>query len=312
MIRASAPGKIILLGEHAVVYGRPAIAVPVHQVHASAEVTAKPERAAGEIYLEAPATATHVWLHQADPEEPVALAVRLTLEACHATDPPAFDLLVSSEIPMAAGLGSGAAVSVAVVRAVSQFLNVDLPLAEQSNLVYQVEKIHHGTPSGIDNTVVTYGSPVYFVRGRPPSTFHPGGRFRFVIGDTGRPSPTAEAVRQVRESHAADPAGFDALFDEISRLVEQGKAALEAGDAPALGHLMDRNQEQLAAIGVSCDELERLAQAARAQGALGAKLSGGGLGGNMIALTPAGMTARVSDALEAAGAARLIVTEVAP
>ena len=311
MIRATAPGKIILLGEHAVVYGRPAIAVPVHQVHASADLVARPERAAGQIYLEAPDTGTRVWLHEAEPGEPVALAVRITLDACRAQDPPAFDLTVTSEIPMAAGLGSGAAVSVAVVRAVSRFLQVDLTPAEQSALVYEVEKIHHGTPSGIDNTVITFGEPVYFMRGRPPSTFRPGGRFRFVIADTGLPSSTAQAVSQVREAHKAKPSVFDEIFDEIGRLVEQGRSALESGDAPGLGHLMDRNQEKLAAIGVSSAELESLVQAARAQGALGAKLSGGGLGGNMIALTPPGKTEPITEALKAAGAARLIVTEVA-
>lgn len=312
MIGATAPGKIILLGEHAVVYGQPAIAVPVHQVHAAASLTARPERPAGQIYLEALATGTQIWLHEAAQEDPLALAVRITLAACQVPDPPAFDLKVESDIPMAAGLGSGAAVTVAVVRAVSRFLQVDLPLAEQSTLAFEVEKIHHGTPSGIDNTVVTYGALVYFVRGRAPFTFHPGGRFQFVIADTGRPSPTARAVGQVRKAHAADPSKFDQLFEEIGQLVEQGKSALEAGDAPRLGRLMDRNQDLLAAMDISCAELETLVEAARAGGALGAKLSGGGLGGNMIALTPTAKASQVSSALEAAGAARLIVTEVAP
>jgi mevalonate kinase len=181
---------------------------------------------------------------------------------------------------------------------------------EVSALVYEVERLHHGTPSGIDNTVVVYGRPVYFVRGQPPQPFHIGRPFMLAIADTGVRSPTKIAVGDVRRAWEREPARFEALFDRVAAVVEVARLAIAAGQPERLGPLMDENHALLHEIGVSSPELDALVAAARGAGALGAKLSGGGRGGNMIALVTRETAPQVADALRGAGAVRVIITEV--
>ncbi len=308
MTIAYAPGKIILFGEHAVVYGRPAIAVPVTQVQARAEVTPS----AGGVIIEAPDLGRQHNLADAPPDDPLALTVRNTLAHLRVGMMHDLRITVSSTIPLARGLGSGAAVSTAIVRALAGHFGRELPPAEVSALVFQTEVLHHGTPSGIDNTVVAFGQPVYFIKGRPIERFAVGAPLRLVIGDTGLVSPTKVTVGDVRRSWQSDPATYEARFDAISDVVMRARRAIEAGDLPAVGRLMDQNQVHLRELGVSSPELERLIQAARHAGALGAKLSGGGRGGSMIALITPQTEQAVVTALREAGATKVIVTEVSP
>jgi mevalonate kinase len=307
---AKAPGKAILFGEHAVVYGRPAIAVPVQQVQAHASVTADVGAPRGRVWIEAPDIGLDCALDDLPSDSPFTLlagALRRSLAIDHF---PALRLHIHSTIPVAAGLGSGAAVSVASIRALAAFCGRSLPDAEVSALAYQVEQKYHGTPSGIDNTVIAYAQPVYFVRGQPFELLRVGRPFQLVIGDSGVASPTAAAVGGVRQRWQAGPARYEALFDRVAAIVSQARVHLEAGQVDALGPLLDADQAALQEMGVSSPKLERLAAAARAAGALGAKLSGGGLGGNMIALAPEGLEEQIAQALTAAGAVRTIVTTV--
>lgn len=312
-VTATAPGKIILFGEHAVVYGQPALAVPVQQVQARATVRPLPQAVPGQVHLQSPAVGLDAPLVQLPADHPLAYAVWLTLQALGVERPPAFALQVSSTIPVAAGLGSGAAVSVAVIRAVSTFLGQRLPDERVNALAYEVEKLHHGTPSGIDNTVVTYARPVFFVKGQPLETFQVGAPFTLVIGDTGVPSPTAETVAAVRRAWEADRAHYEALFAAVGSLARTARQLIEAGQPDRLGPLMDENHALLQEMGVSSPELDALVAAARKAGALGAKLSGGGRGGNMIALAP-GNDIRAAEgiaaALRRAGAVRTLITTV--
>jgi mevalonate kinase len=304
----SAPGKIILFGEHAVVYGRPAIAVPLGQVRATAALEPAPPGAG--LTLVAVDLGQNIALAQAPDRDPLAAIARLTLAHLGAAHPDA-RLMIHSTIPIASGLGSGTAVSTAVVRALAAYLSVTLTPEEVSRLVYEVEKLHHGTPSGIDNTVIAYGMPVYFVRGQTIETFDVGGSLHLIIADTGVASPTRVAVSDVRRGWERDPTRFERMFSEIGEVVRQARALIEAGDnAARLGELMDRNHEVLSEMGVSSPDLERLVRAARAEGALGAKLSGAGRGGNMIALVAPESQTRISDALKRAGAVRIIGTVV--
>jgi len=305
LARGRAPGKVILFGEHAVVYGRPAIAAPVQQVHALAEIW--PDRAC---IIEAVDLDRRILVAQAPQDDPFARIVRLTCQALARPLPP-WRIRVVSEIPIAAGLGSGAAISAAIVRALLAAFQAQLDNAAISALVYEVEKIHHGAPSGIDNTVVVYERPVWFVRGETPRPFAVARPIHLVIGDTGAPSPTRITVGDVRRAWERDRAHYEALFDAVGDVVVQARAAIEAGDVAALGPLMDENQRLLALMGVSSPDLERLIAAARAAGALGAKLSGGGRGGNMIALVEEDSAERVARALLKAGAVRVIATTVA-
>ena len=309
-IIASAPGKIILFGEHAVVYGRPAIAVPVSQVKAKASVMAEPRWPAGEVKLHAPDIGLDARLSDLPDEHPLAVAVRGALRAVGVERPPAFSLRISSTIPIAAGLGSGAAVSVAVIRAVSAFLGHPLADERVSDLAFEVDLLHHGTPSGIDNTVITYARPVHFTRGLPIEIFQAPVPFTMVVGDTGVASPTALAVGDLRRAWELNPAHYELIFDAIGRIARAARRAIEGGEPHVLGPLMDENQAWLCELGVSSADLERLVAAARAAGALGAKLSGGGRGGNMIALADAQQAEAVAAGLTAAGAARTIITTV--
>ncbi len=309
-VSATAPGKIILFGEHAVVYGRPAIAAPVTQVKARATVSADPRGEPGRVRLQAPDVGLEALLDDLPAGQPLAAAVRLVLAELGIERAPACTLRVTSTIPIASGLGSGAAISVAILRAFSAFLGRPLPDERVSALAFEVEKLHHGTPSGIDNTVITRGMPVYFVKGKPVETVPVPQPFTIVIGDTGVASPTGVAVGDVRRAWQANPDNYEALFDSAGALADAARQMIAAGQVEALGPLMDANQGILVKMGVSSPELDRLVAAARRAGALGAKLSGAGRGGNMIALAPPQKAGAIAQALEEAGAVRTIVTVV--
>jgi mevalonate kinase len=309
-ISAAAPGKVILFGEHAVVYGRPAIAIPVTQVKAKAIVIANPRGTPGEVRVQAPDIDLASTLAELDPAHPLAVAIQGVATALKVKHLPACTIKITSTIPVAAGMGSGAAVSVAVIRAFSAFLGHPLPDEKVSALAFEVEKIHHGTPSGIDNTVVTYARPVYFVKGRPIETLKVGWPFTIVIGDTGIASPTATAVGDVRKAWQADKAQYEAYFDSVGAITQAARQAIESGGVELLGPLMDANQGVLRKMGVSSAALDDLVTAARRAGAWGAKLCGGGRGGNMIALVPPSRAEGIAKALQTAGAVRTMTAEV--
>jgi mevalonate kinase len=303
----AAPGKVILFGEHAVVYGRPALAVPVADVHAEARVLAGSP--GGGVVIAALDLGETLNLRDAPPDHPLAAAARAALDHL-GLEAPDWRIEVTSTIPIAGGLGSGAAVSVAIARAAAAAAGRTLTDGEASALAYEIEKLHHGTPSGVDNTVVAYGRPVYFVRGRAPEPFAIGRPFHLAVADSGIPSPTKVTVGEVRARRARDEARYEALFDAVAGIVEAARGAIASGLPQALGPLMDANQALLAEIGVSSEPLHRLADAARGAGAGGAKLSGGGRGGNVIALVTPESAGAVRQALLDAGAARVIVTAV--
>jgi mevalonate kinase len=305
---ASAPGKIILFGEHAVVYGQPAIAVPVTDVRATAIIKARPGGAG--IKLIAPDIDLSGDLTDLSLDDAIARVIRLTLDELGVAEPPACTLVVSSTIPLAAGLGSGAAVSVAIIRALSAFLGHPLPDETVNQITFEVEKLHHGTPSGIDNTVVTYCKPVYFIKGQRNEMIDIPFPFTIVIGDTGIPSPTVQAVSQVRQSYQAEPGLYQNYFNLCGTIASNALQQISERRNASLGPLMDDNHDVLKNMGVSSPELDTLVEAAREAGALGAKLSGGGKGGNMIALVEAELADQVAEALTKAGAVRTIISEI--
>jgi mevalonate kinase len=309
MTTASAPGKIILFGEHAVVYGRPALAVPVTQVQATATVS---ENSRGGVWLEAPNINLSSELSNLAPDHPLAAVINSVFSALGIRNPPTCSVYLQSTIPVAAGLGSGAAVSVAIVRALSAFLGTPLPDERVNKLAFEAEKLHHGTPSGIDNTVVTYARPVYFVKGRPIQRFRVGAAFTILIGDTGISAPTRESVEAVRNLWEANPPRWEKIFDRVGEIVWDARQAIERGDTAELGKLMGANHALLQEMTVSSPELDLLIDTARKSGAIGAKLSGGGRGGNMIALVHKENAPAVAEALLAAGAKRTIITTVQP
>jgi len=304
----SASAKVILFGEHAVVYGRPAVAVPVTELQARAGVDEGPDGAG--CTLVAADLGRRFNLGQAPSDDPLAHTVRLTLAKLGVRQEPDLTITLGSDVPIASGLGSGAAVSTAIVRALAKHWGRLLDPADVSALVYETERLHHGTSSGIDNTVIAYGQPVFFVRGRPPEPLQVAAGFWLIISDTGIASPTRLVVDDVRRGWESDRAHYEALFDQMGEISKAARASIEAGEVTRLGPLMVRNQHLLAAIGVSSPLLERLCLVARQAGAGGAKLCGAGRGGNLIALVTPETAQQVTSALESAGAVRTTLTHV--
>ena len=317
MTTASAPGKVILFGEHAVVYGRPALAVPVTQVHADVKVE---DSSAPGVWLDAPDISLRGEISSLPATHALRTVIHNIFRTLKISSPPPLAIRITSTIPVASGLGSGAAVSVALIRALSSTVNRPLSDEQVNALAYETEKLHHGTPSGIDNTVITYAKPVYFIK-QPPSpgrrgaggevqTFSVARPFTLVIADTGVSAPTKESVGDVRKLWQADTSKWGAVFDKVGGIVQAARQAIETGEVDRLGPLMDANHALLQEMTVSSPELDRLVLAAREAGALGAKLSGGGRGGNMLALVTPENAESVASALRSAGAKSTIITTV--
>ena len=334
-IVASAPAKLILCGEHAVVYGRPAIALPLVGIRARAEVA--PGQPGSGVNILA-RDLRRRWRIADDPDHPLSELVAGML-AQYAAPGAAPDLrvMLKSGIPIASGMGSGAAVATALVRALAAYLGRKLPPEAISELVYASEQRFHCSPSGIDNTVIAYEQPIWFQRTKderrktndeiPASSFVPrpsseasvapliepisiATPFTLVIGDTGKRSATRGPVGEVRQRWEADRAGYEALFDRVGALAARARSLLAQGDLASLGPLLSHNHGLLQQIGVSSPELDALVAAARQAGALGAKLSGAGWGGVMLALVAPEQQGAVIAALKRAGARRAIATTV--
>lgn len=329
-VEASAPGKLILCGEHAVVYGRPAIALPLPDVRAYAHVACGTPGSGIQFHAK---DINRQWVADATSNEPLG---ELTFATLRYLAIPTLDLLITltSTIPIAGGMGSGAAVATAIVRALAAYANRELKPDEISTLVYGSEKRFHGTPSGIDNAVVAYEQPVWFEKHTVGDVEHVQQINRqqatqqqlatqtaifpisiavpltLVIGDTGVRSKTRLPVGDVRQRWLSAPSYYEALFDGVGMLVQQIRDILAEGHVPTLGRLLDDNQALLEEIGVSSPELECLICAARRAGAMGAKLSGAGWGGVMFALADAHTAPGITEALREAGAVQVLQTTI--
>lgn len=308
---ATAPAKIILFGEHAVVFDQPAIAVPVSSLRAYA--TAEPGPTGEGLRILASGLDARLPPNVASDvlDNALTYAAQLVLRKLGIA-PPDLLIRVDSQIPMASGLGSGAAVSAAIIRALCLALGATLTDDQLNALVYEVEKMHHGTPSGIDNTVIVYESPVFYRRGQAVERLSIGKPFRLLIGDTGHGALTRIAVGDVVRLVETEPERYRPVIEAIGQIVASARAAIEQGNIDVLGPLMRQNHAHLQTLTVSSHELDSLVNAAIAAGAIGAKLSGGGRGGNMIALVTEASADRVRHALLDSGAAQVFETVVGP
>ncbi len=305
---ASAPGKAILLGEHAVVYDKPAIAIPLSQLRAMVDFH-QTERT---FTICAADLKRPPWQWDdsaADSADPLASMAALTLRHLGVCAPTG-KITIRSAIPIASGLGSGAAVSAALGRGIAGLYGETIANATLNALVYEVEKLHHGTPSGIDNTTVVFEQPVYFQRGQPIHTIKPSRRLDFLLADSGVSALTRESVTAVRQLLREEPARTNTLLDQIASAVASAQACLAAGKLLQLGELMTANHGHLRGLGVSSPRLDALVSAALQAGALGAKLSGGGRGGNIIALVEPSTRLAVERTLQSAGAKRVLTASL--
>lgn len=307
---ASAPAKIILLGEHAVVYGQPALAVPLSALRTYAKVTTSPSGSG----LTLIASDLHnqqfiIDLSSRESNNPLVVSSWLLLDYLDCP-PPDATIILHSDVPIASGMGSGASITASLFRALLSLLNKSLSDEQLNDLVYEAEKIHHGTPSGIDNTVIIFEQPIYFVRGKPIERFTIGQPFTLLIGNTGVESSTKIAVGDVRALYNSNVDLITSKFNTIGDLVRTGRKAIELGNHILLGKVMNENHQFLRELTVSSLALDSLVDAACESGALGAKLSGAGRGGNMIALVTQEKVPIVHSALLEAGAVQVYQTVV--
>ena len=305
---ASAPAKAILFGEHAVVYGMPAIALPLPQLRAYAEYQpgGRDLLVSGDHLASFRLSSVSGDAPGNDPIQAMILATARRLGVGEISG----QLRIRSDIPIASGLGSGAAVSAALGRAIAALLERELPAVELNALVYAIEKLHHGKPSGIDNTVVVYERPVYFVKDQQLDFLSVAGALRLLIADSGVAALTRETVAHVRQLRQSQPAQTAGIIREIGAIAEGGRALLERGDSQELGRLMTLNHALLQVLELSSPLLDRLVAAASQAGAYGAKLTGGGRGGNIIALVDETSAADVEAALRIAGAKRVFASSL--
>ncbi len=307
---AAGHGKIILLGEHAVVYGAHALAAPVPLA-----IQAKVESSSmKECRLLVPRWGIEETLHPDEKNEDAAQrALRIILNRLGISGD-GLTIEVFPHVPRAMGLGGSAAMAVAIIRALIRHADIAVSDEVVNDIAFECEKVAHGTPSGIDNTLATYGQFILFQKGEPATMreIKVPKPIPIVIGLTATAGLTASTVAKVAKSKLRNPKLYEGIFAEMDKLTIQGAEAVERYDLEALGEYMNIAQGYLNALQVSCWELEELIELARASGALGAKLTGGGGGGSMIALCPddGGIAAnKIAAAMRKAGY-RAIVTEV--
>lgn len=301
-ITSSAPGKTILTGEHAVVYGYPAIAVPLPDVQARVHILANPKGKSGEVLIDAPAIQLKSMLDDLDSLHPFRILLGNISHEFDLEKMPACNIKITSSIPLASGLGSGAAVSIALIRGVSSFLGHPLPDEKVNRMAYEIEKIYHGMPSGIDNTVITYNRPVYFKKGDLIEFLDLKMPLILVMANTGIPAETKKIVGEIHSAMELESDKYHALFRLISRITDESRIYLEEGELAKLGRALTENHHLLQEVGVSCTELDHLVEVALQEGALGAKLSGAGRGGNMIALVTEDLQDKILRSLQENGA----------
>ena len=198
------------------------------------------------------------------------------------------EITLDGTLYCASGIGGSAASCVAIARALSDHFDLNLSDEEINEIAYEGEKGYHGTPSGIDNTASTFGGLIWFEKGENNVMYKisPPNPIEIVMGNTGKVADTNAAVSGVRDRKEKNPEKYKEIFDRAENIAYLAKNAFINEDYRELGKLMNENHKLLQQIEVSSRELDFLVKLARDQGAFGAKLTGGGLGGNIIALTP--------------------------
>ncbi|HEX8795492.1 MAG TPA: mevalonate kinase [Polyangiaceae bacterium] len=271
-------GKLILLGEHAVVYGVPAIAAGIDRGARATATTA--ERGPSRLRV----AGWNITVRDNEEQHDLARAFRALLDAVRDDRPdlPAMHVEVEADLPPGGGLGCSAAMGVAIARAVDPGASDDA--IQERAMAW--ERVFHGNPSGVDAAVAARGGCLQFRRGEPVERVRVRGALHLCVGSTGIASSTKSMVDAVARLKERRPEVVAKAFEGVRSLVGNARLAIEAGDRFALGRLMDLNQMILSGLFVSSVEIERMCATAREAGAMGAKLTGAGGGGSVVALVP--------------------------
>lgn len=295
----TAHGKIILIGEHAVVYNEPAIAIPF--TSANVEITVQSiqgESTIDSIYHKGKVS---------DAPRKIQNLVETFKAVCNYFERSYNDLhfTVTSNIPAERGMGSSAAVATALVRALFNFYDEKLTDELLQRFVSVSERIAHGNPSGLDAKVVRSDYSVYFIRNQAPELFRLELPAFLVVADTGEHGETGKAVRAVEKLVNNPQTNGRKLIKELGQLTVKARTYIEQKDLKRLGEMLDSAHEKLQQLNVSNERLDTLVKKAKESGALGAKLTGGGRGGCMIAFVDDEKKAMViAEQLEMAGATK--------
>jgi len=303
MSTGEACGKIILFNEHFVLYGIPAIACAINT-----GITAKIQRNPflNLINKINPINnAPQIIKQQIESIKKIFQAMPIPLDSN-------LEITLEGNLIPASGIGSSAASCISITRAISNHYNLKLTQHQINSIGLEGEKIFHGNPSGIDNTVATYGKPIWFIKNKTLSieTINLKNPIRIVIGYSGITASTKDAVKKVKETIEKNLNFYTSTFSTANKIAYDAKTALGNFDLIRIGKLMNQNHTLLQELGVSCPQIDHLVEIAKNHGALGAKITGGGLGGCMIALTPQKkLQEHVSRAIENSGF-KTIKTEI--
>lgn len=270
-------GKLILVGEHSVVYGKPAIALPF-----PLEVRVKIEAFDGCIQIDSD-------LYKGDihgaPSSLKGLEVSINgLLRSLGKEAKGISITIDSDIPIGRGMGSSAAVAIAVLRCIDNYYGQEATEDMLFRWVALAESYAHGNASGIDMTTAAGNAAIWFERDHGMEAIDIQVPLYMAVADTGEKGDTRMAVHQVQERYLSSRQQIQNILDTMGELAGKTKESLKTGDLILLGQMMDLNHGALRDLGLSSDKIERLIQRAKTQGALGAKLTGGGLGGCVIAL----------------------------
>lgn len=292
-----AAGKIILMGEHSVVYGEPAIAFPFESTAIITTITPAEIPTIDCSYFSGSLEEIPENLYS------VKTVIQQTLHQLN-QEKAMLKFVITSSIPAERGMGSSAAVATSIVRALFDYFQISCSSETLLYLVNQAEEVAHGTPSGIDAATISGKHPILFTKGEPFSPFPMNVANTFlIVADTGVKGQTREAVREVAERYQQNPIQVNAQIKELGRLTILAKKAILMDDNQLLGEAMNLAHYELQTLSVSNHQLDHFVYTALEHQALGAKLTGGGRGGCMIALSNSEEHARqIAVSLEKAGA----------